>query len=136
MAELADAHDSKSCARKACRFDPDQRHCVLFGHMTRDSPAAAGRQAYIYILRYMIFYVYILKSSIDFGYYIGQTKNLDKRIEKHNLGLVKSTKYRKPLKLVYSEKYNNRHDAIMREKLSKRQKGGDVFKKIINHDAG
>src|SRR5689334_5175021 len=26
VAELADAHDSKSCSQKECRFDPDHRH--------------------------------------------------------------------------------------------------------------
>jgi len=29
VAELADAHDSKSCSQKECRFDPDHRHHEL-----------------------------------------------------------------------------------------------------------
>ena len=28
VAELADAHDSKSCALKACRFESDLRHHI------------------------------------------------------------------------------------------------------------
>jgi predicted GIY-YIG superfamily endonuclease len=37
-------------------------------------------------------YVYILQSRQDKGYYIGICKDLDKRLEKHNNGSVRSTK--------------------------------------------
>ena len=43
-----------------------------------------------------MYFVYILQSLKDLGYYIGQSEDLDDRIKKHNKGLVKSTRSRKP----------------------------------------
>jgi putative endonuclease len=50
------------------------------------------------------------------------------RLKQHNQGLVRSTKYRIPLKLVYYEEYNTRKETLMREKEIKRMKGGNSFK--------
>jgi putative endonuclease len=78
-----------------------------------------------------MFYVYILQSLKDNRYYIGQTKNLKLRLEKHYKGYVKSTKYRRPLKLIYYEKFKIRKDAYKREYFLKRMKGDIQFKEII-----
>lgn len=80
----------------------------------------------------MDYYVYILQSEKDNGYYIGITSNLKKRLFFHNQGLVKSTKYRRPLKIIHTEKFKSKPEALKREKFLKRQKGSDVFKKIIS----
>lgn len=48
-------------------------------------------------------YVYVLQSNRDNKFYTGYTKNLKLRFERHNKGLVESTKNRMPLKLVYYE---------------------------------
>lgn len=52
--------------------------------------------------------VYILLCS-DNKFYTGCTSNLEKRLEKHRKGRVKSTKYRLPIELqtyiVFKEKY-------------------------------
>jgi putative endonuclease len=50
---------------------------------------------------------------------VGFTKDLKLRFEQHNKGLVKSTKTRNPLKLVYYEACINNEDAIRREKYLK-----------------
>jgi len=42
-------------------------------------------------------YVYVLKSKKDNKNYVGYTKNLKLRFERHNKGLVLSTKNRIPL---------------------------------------
>ena len=47
-------------------------------------------------------YVYILVSEIDGTLYTGQTSNLISRLERHNEGLIKSTKAKGPYKLGYS----------------------------------
>jgi putative endonuclease len=47
--------------------------------------------------------------------YIGYTYNLRKRLKEHNLGLVRSTKLKRPLYLVYYEAYASKQDAIKRE---------------------
>jgi putative endonuclease len=62
-----------------------------------------------------MFFVYILKSKKDKNLYIGYTNDLRKRIKEHNLGLVYSTKLRKPFYLVYYEAYDFKQDAVSRE---------------------
>ncbi|MBI5742458.1 MAG: GIY-YIG nuclease family protein [Candidatus Niyogibacteria bacterium] len=71
----------------------------------------------------MFYYVYVLKSSKDGKFYTGYTKNLKSRFEKHSKGLVKSTKERRPLKLVYYEACLNQQDATHREKYLKTYHG-------------
>jgi len=48
-----------------------------------------------------MYYVYVLLSEKDKKQYVGYTKNLKLRFEQHVNGLVKSTKNRRPLKLIY-----------------------------------
>lgn len=62
-----------------------------------------------------MFYVYVLRSKKDRKLYFGYTNNLERRIKEHNLGMVESTKYRRPLKCVYYEAYTSRSDAVKRE---------------------
>ena len=62
-----------------------------------------------------MFYVYVLKSKKDEKLYIGYTNDLKKRFKEHNLGLVPSTKPRKPFILVYYESYLSHQDAKKRE---------------------
>jgi len=57
--------------------------------------------------------VYLLKSTIDDNYYIGQTDNINVRLKQHNNGLVKSTSYRKPLLLIGYEEYKTRNESKM-----------------------
>ncbi len=56
------------------------------------------------------YFVYILKSLKDGKNYAGYTKNLKLRFEQHQNGEVKSTKYRRPLKLIYFEACLNQQD--------------------------
>lgn len=60
-------------------------------------------------------YVYLLRSLNKNWIYIGSTKNLRARFDKHNFGKVKSTKYYKPFELVYYEAYNTYTLARKRE---------------------
>ena len=66
-----------------------------------------------------MYYVYILKSLKDQQIYTGYSSNLKKRISQHQLGLVKSTKNRRPVKLVYYEAFLDKKDAQNREKYLK-----------------
>jgi len=52
---------------------------------------------------YNWFYTYVLISEKDGNFYTGATNDLTKRIGQHKNGLVGSTKYRLPIKLVYFE---------------------------------
>ncbi|MBU1092320.1 GIY-YIG nuclease family protein [Patescibacteria group bacterium] len=63
-----------------------------------------------------MYHVYILKSQKDTNVYIGCTSlPLEKRIAVHNSGTVKSTKYRRPLQLLYSENFYSKQEAYKRE---------------------
>ena len=64
-------------------------------------------------------YVYVLRSQKDGNFYVGYTKNVQKRLEEHNSGRIPSTKERRPMKLVYWEGCANRQDAARREKYLK-----------------
>ena len=65
------------------------------------------------------YYVYVLKSERDGKFYTGYTKNIKQRFEEHQKGRVKSTKDRRPLKLIYYEGCLSQQDATHREKYLK-----------------
>ncbi|MBI2021895.1 GIY-YIG nuclease family protein [Candidatus Daviesbacteria bacterium] len=77
-------------------------------------------------------FVYVLQSQKDYKYYIGICKDLTKRLEKHNKGKVRSTKIRRPLKVVYAEEYSSYSAARKREKEIKSFKGGNKFSTLIS----
>ena len=64
----------------------------------------------------MKYFVYILECK-DKTLYIGYTNDLEKRVKAHNelKSGAKYTKGRKPVKLVYSEKYKTLSEALKRE---------------------
>src|SRR5262249_8250039 len=64
-------------------------------------------------------YVYVLRSLADLQFYVGLTGDLRGRLQKHNRGLVPSTRKRIPLELVYWEGCLNEGDAAQREKYLK-----------------
>ena len=80
-----------------------------------------------------MFFVYILKSLKDNKYYIGQTENVNERFGMHNRGLVTSTRLRRPFVIIKTEEFVTRSEARKRENYLKKLKGGNEFKKIINH---
>lgn len=61
-------------------------------------------------------YMYILQ-CVDDSYYVGSTRNIEKRLWQHNQGLgAKYTARRLPVKLVYTEEFDSIADAFAREK--------------------
>ncbi len=77
-----------------------------------------------------MFFVYIIENN-DGKLYIGQTYNLEKRILDHNeLGIGYTSKFR-PWKLIYSESFYSRKDAMKREKYLKTGAGRDWIKNNI-----
>jgi len=70
----------------------------------------------------MSFFVYILRTSLN-TLYIGQTNDLSRRIKEHKDKGSKSAKYLNRFsrfKLVYSETYTTRKEAMQREIKLKR----------------
>ena len=66
-----------------------------------------------------MFYTYVLLSDNDKNFYVGTTKDLKKRLDEHQKGLVVSTAQRRPLRLIYYEACLNQNDAVKREKYFK-----------------
>lgn len=80
----------------------------------------------------MGYFVYVLQSLKDKGFYIGITTNPTRRLKYHNLGTNRSTKTRVPFKLVYYEEFSDKRAALKREKQIKSYKGGNAFKRLIS----
>jgi len=78
-----------------------------------------------------MYYVYVLKSKKDGKYYTGYTENLERRIQEHNRGKSRSVKGRGPFEVVWVERYDSKSEAMRRERVIKKYKGGRVFKKLI-----
>ena len=79
----------------------------------------------------MKYYTYILQSDKDGIFYIGQTENLEERLEKHNLGLSKYTSKKIPWKIVFFEEFETRKEAISRERFLKKQRNRSFYKRLI-----
>lgn len=62
-----------------------------------------------------MFYLYLLKSKKDSEMYIGSTGDLKKCLKMHNDGKIYSTKFRRPLEIIYYEAYKAEKDARKRE---------------------
>ena len=80
-----------------------------------------------------MFYIYILKSLKDNKTYVGYTNNIEERIKKHNSGQVKSTKYRLPLKLIFSEEFETSQEARKRELYWKNGGGRRKLKTMLSN---
>lgn len=78
-----------------------------------------------------MFFVYILKSPNTGKYYIGCTNNIENRLNKHNKGIVRSTKAYKPWKIVYKEKFNTLSKARKRENQIKSWKSKKSVERLI-----
>jgi putative endonuclease len=63
--------------------------------------------------------------------YTGFTSNLKLRFERHNKGLVESTKDRRPFKLIYYEACLNKNDASKRERYLKSYLGKMFLKRRL-----
>ncbi|MRS03375.1 GIY-YIG nuclease family protein [bacterium] len=78
-----------------------------------------------------MYYTYVLQSLTDMNFYTGYTKDLKLRFEQHNIGLVESTKERRPFKMVYYEACLSQNDAVKREKYLKSYHGKMFLKRRL-----
>ena len=72
-----------------------------------------------------------MKSKKDGSHYIGYTIDLRKRFTDHNNGLSRSTKHRRPNKLIFYEAFLDRVDAKHREIYLKSGWGLRSIKKML-----
>ena len=81
----------------------------------------------------MFYYIYVLRSLKDNQFYTGYTSDLKKRIQKHQKGLILSTKNRLPVELIYFEGCKNQQDATKREKYLKTTYGKRYLKNRLEN---
>lgn len=80
-----------------------------------------------------MFYAYVLFSISHDKIYIGMTSDLEKRVYAHNHLPKGWTKNFRPWELVYSEKFDEKGEALKREKQLKSHQGRDFIRhKILN----
>jgi len=75
-------------------------------------------------------YLLIPRSGKEW-YYCGYTDNPDRRLKKHNAGLVKSTKLYKPFKMIIVDKFKTKEEAMARERQLKKR--SSEKKKLVNN---
>ena len=75
-------------------------------------------------------FVYILGSIEHSKFYTGLTEDIDRRFLEHNKGLVRSTKFYRPFRLVHVEVVTDRREARSLEKYFKSGYGREVIKEI------
>ena len=83
----------------------------------------------------MKYFVYVIKNEKD-KIYIGQTNDLEKRLQRHNNKLPHKTKsYTSKMggawSLIYHEELQTRQDVLSREKQLKSYQGIEFIKSII-----
>jgi predicted GIY-YIG superfamily endonuclease/proteasome lid subunit RPN8/RPN11 len=67
----------------------------------------------------MLFHAYMLHCA-DGSYYTGHTDNLQMRMAQHNQGQIKGyTRHRRPVRLVWTQEFGERHEAIAAERQIK-----------------
>jgi putative endonuclease len=77
-----------------------------------------------------MYYVYILLMN-NKKLYKGFSNDLKRRLEEHENGLVKSTRHKRPIKLIYYEVYCLKSDAQRRERFLKTTEGRRLLRQQI-----
>ncbi len=77
------------------------------------------------------YWVYVLRSAKGDRLYAGVTSDLSGRIRAHNAGKTRSTRGRRPLRLVYSETYQTKQEALARERYFKTPEGGALKQRLV-----
>ena len=78
-----------------------------------------------------MYFTYVLYSRTYDQIYVGHTDDLKFRFQKHNSGLVKSTKRYIPWELIYYETFPTRSQAMKREKQLKSHKGRKFIRETL-----
>ena len=80
-----------------------------------------------------MFWVYTIYNQLNDKIYIGQTKDLAKRLSEHNQkrGNHYTARFEGEWKLIYTESVTTRLEAVKRERQLKSQKGREFVKSNI-----
>jgi putative endonuclease len=81
-----------------------------------------------------MYFVYVLWSEKLQKRYVGHTQNIESRLIEHNSGKVHFTRAGVPWKIIYTEEYSSRSEAMKREKFLKSGRGRKLLDEIIKLD--
>ncbi|MBU2109770.1 GIY-YIG nuclease family protein [Patescibacteria group bacterium] len=70
-----------------------------------------------------MYYVYILQSKKDNSRYIGTTNDLKRRVQEHNSGSSKYSRFKRPYHLIWYSAFRNKQKAYDFEKYLKSSSG-------------
>ena len=92
------------------------------------SPPAGGSRVVVHM-----FYIYCIYNKKNNKIYIGQTKDLENRLELHNQKVFKgfTSRFDGEWVLIYSEEVEFRSNALKREKQLKSFRGREFIKNFI-----
>ncbi len=76
-------------------------------------------------------WIYVIQSEKDGWTYTGHTNDVERRLHDHNRGKMKSTRHRGPFKLIHTEEFTNRSEAMIREKFLKSGKGRQIREEFV-----
>lgn len=102
-------------------------------HWTRSSGAersdATSDRSEVQIIN--MWFVYIIKSTINNTYYIGSTDNIERRLDEHNRGKSKYTRTLRPFVLMFKQEFATLSEARSVEYKIKKFKSRKIIEKII-----
>ena len=81
-----------------------------------------------------MYFVYVIYNSVAHKFYVGQTKDLERRISFHNtkeFGKSYSSQFVGTWEVIYKEAYPDRSSALQREKQLKSYRGRQFIKNTI-----
>lgn len=81
-----------------------------------------------------MYYIYILFSEKVNRYYVGESEDPNKRLESHLSGISKYTSIADGWKIVYTESFTKRTEAIKRENQIKKKKSRKYIEWLIDKD--
>jgi len=78
-----------------------------------------------------MYWVYVLCSPSHRRVYVGHTDNLEMRLTRHNLGLVRSTARYGPWRVLHVEEFATRAEAVKRERTLKSGQGREWIRSTL-----
>ena len=90
-------------------------------------PGSASREIGKVVENY---YTYIIESHSNFRWYIGHTKNIERRLMEHKSGQNKSTRGKGPWNLIFLKRFDTKLDANRLEIMLKQVRN----KEYIRHE--
>ncbi len=78
-----------------------------------------------------VHWFYVLYSLKDGKLYKGTCSDLGNRFHTHVMGGTTSTKHRRPLILIYVQKFDNKSEALAFERFSKTLEGGSLLREKL-----